>query len=286
MARHAELEDRCAAVVSRASSLVLISWDLGYRVGVKARDAVLRRQRGADTALSARYCVDVWRQHRVAVGVPRVLLELGPGASTGVGVAAIAGGVGTYTALDNIARADASVDPGFASAIAAAMGTDVPSDLDDRIRYVAPWCLTAVPPESVDAAISQAVKEHVADLPGTYAAIARWLRPGGVTSQQIDFRSHAISPWWNGHLRYPDDLWKRLKGRSDPINRQPLAAHLTAIEAAGLRITRLEVGRRHNRIPRAQLAARFHNLSEDDLSTASAFIVAERPRELTGGACA
>ena len=40
--------------------------------------------------------------------------------------------------------------------------------------------------ESVDMIYSQAVLEHVDELPGVYGAMRRWLQANGVMSHQID----------------------------------------------------------------------------------------------------
>jgi hypothetical protein len=60
---------------------------------------------------------------------------------------------------------------------------------------------------------SQAVFEHVVDLRGTYEALRRWLKPGGVMSHQIDFKAHGTAKRWDGHWAYSDFIWKLLVRR-------------------------------------------------------------------------
>jgi len=49
---------------------------------------------------------------------------------------------------------------------------------------------SAVERDSIDLLFSQAVLEHVDDLPATYQAMRLWVKPEGMVSHQIDFRCH------------------------------------------------------------------------------------------------
>ena len=68
--------------------------------------------RDAGATVSARYCYSVWLRHLVKLdeaGVstrPGVVAELGPGASLGVGLAALISGAGKYYAFDEIKYAN------------------------------------------------------------------------------------------------------------------------------------------------------------------------------------
>ena len=65
---------------------------------------------------------------------------------------------------------------------------------DSLINYVAPWDdAQLLEKESVDMIFSQAVMEHVANLPFTYKAFSEWLKPNGFMSHQIDFRCHGTA---------------------------------------------------------------------------------------------
>ncbi len=44
--------------------------------------------------------------------------------------------------------------------------------------------------------LSQAVLEHVNDLPGAFEALRRWLAPAGVMTHTLDFGSHGITDKW------------------------------------------------------------------------------------------
>ncbi len=64
------------------------------------------RIRGTGGTISARYCYSVWMRHLVIAkenGLntsPRIVAELGPGDSLGIGLAALIGGCDRYFAFD------------------------------------------------------------------------------------------------------------------------------------------------------------------------------------------
>lgn len=141
------------------------------------------------------------------------------------------------------------------------------------IDYRAPWQEVADEDvESVDFILSNAVMEHVANLPETYAATSRWLRPGGYASHQIDFRSHSLFRAWDGHWACPGWLWYLFVGRRlYLINREPFATHLALARDEGfqdcccIRVESPPVSRR--------LAKRFRDMSTQDRSTSGAYLL-------------
>ena len=146
------------------------------------------------------------------------------------------------------------------------------------VRYAAPWQDGArIERGAMDWIFSQAVKEHVDDLAGTYAACRDWLAPGGVMSHQIDLKSHGTANAWNGHWAYSDALWRMIRGRRlYLINRQPASAHRAALGAAGFAIVAEQPVPRQDGISREKLARRFRTLSDDDLATSGLFLAARR----------
>jgi SAM-dependent methyltransferase len=284
-----------------------------------------RRRRGGIETLSARYCYAVWLRHLVKARDsgqstdPRAVAELGPGASLGVGIAALLSGAERYVALDvirhatgsaNLAVFDELVDlltqrtpipgPDEYPEIRPSLGSlGFPSDIlsDDRlqvslaverlgrlrelvrleqIEYVVPWDDPAVIERgSIDLVFSQAVMEHVADLRHAYAAMYRWLKPGGLMSHQIDFRAHGTSPAWNGHWAYRRWLWRVTQG--SPINRQPLSRHLAAIQEVGMSLVTVEAEQTDQGLNRDALAADWRWLTDGDLECPGVFIQAIRP---------
>jgi hypothetical protein len=147
-----------------------------------------------------------------------------------------------------------------------------------HVSYFAPWDdEAAIQAESVDLAFSQAVMEHVVNVESTYMALAKWLRPGGCMSHSIDFRSHRTAAEWNGHWRYSDLVWKIIVGRrAFLINREPCSTHLRAIHSNGFDVRLVQRSSQSGGCERAQLAPRFRDLEDDDMSTSVGFVVAQK----------
>jgi SAM-dependent methyltransferase len=146
------------------------------------------------------------------------------------------------------------------------------------VTYVQPSeTRQVISPGSVDLIFSQAVLEHVDDLETVYRSCSEWLRPGGLMSHQIDFKSHGTSREWNGHWVYPVSVWRLIRGnRRYLINRKPCGAHLRAIQKAGFEIVAEERMRGFSRLKRAQLAGVLREMPQDDLTTAGVFLVAKK----------
>jgi SAM-dependent methyltransferase len=146
------------------------------------------------------------------------------------------------------------------------------------IRYVVPWTDEgAVEAGTVDMIVSQAVLEHVDDLEGAYRAFARWLKPGGIMSHQISFHSHGLSKRWNGYRAYPEIVWTLLRGRRPwLLNRQPPSVHIELARSNGFTILRLDTKRGEDGIARSELAARWRQLSDDDLACIDIFMQARK----------
>lgn len=149
------------------------------------------------------------------------------------------------------------------------------------IQYMVPWSdASVIKSGSVDVVISHSVLEHVEDLPTTYEALASWLKPGGLMSHQIDFTAHGLSEKWNGYRIHSELFWKIALGkRAFFINRQPCSAHIEMMLRNGFEII-CQI-RRHTSdgISRAQLAARWQKLSDDDLNCCELFIQARKPTQ-------
>jgi len=177
------------------------------------------------------------------------------------------------------ARVDAALAPDRVDAIRRALLGEVRPGDPVEIRYRVPWNDDAViEAESVDLILSQAVLEHVDDLPGTYAAMVRWLKPGAVMTHKIDYSSHSLTTTWWGHWALPDPLWWLIRGRRPfLINRQPHSRHLALLDAAGVRIAAETVYPGEGAAPRWVLARRFRGFTDVDCATRGATIVGVRP---------
>ncbi len=148
-----------------------------------------------------------------------------------------------------------------------------------EISYHVPWYdPKVVRKHSVDTIFSQAALEHVEDVSHTYYSLWRWLRPGGFMSHQIDFRCHGHAEFWNGNWAYSDLTWKLMMGnRGYSLNRQPHSAHLRCMMEYGFRVVCDMKTTDASRIARRKLAPRFSTISDEDLVTSSAFILAVKP---------
>jgi hypothetical protein len=154
----------------------------------------------------------------------------------------------------------------------------------NSIQYMCPWNDSKIiENDSVDMIFSQAVLEHVEDLKHTYDAMYKWVKKGGCISNQIDFESHGLSDEWNGHWSFSDLTWKLIKGnRPYLINREPLSKHLKAAQDAGFEIILVLPMKTFpsdtytGTIERDKLAKKFRNMSEEDFTTTSAYILARK----------
>jgi SAM-dependent methyltransferase len=254
------------------------------------------------------------------------VVELGPGDTLGIGLAALLSGSERYIALDVVQYAEPAANllvleelvslfrerapipdenefptvrpvlPSYAfpddvftpqrltiflnpdrlNAIRAAIeNPSLNASADARISYVVPWEPGMIENASVDLIYSQSVLEYPRDLAALYAEMWRWLKPGGIMSHEIDFKSIGLTEDWNGHWTCSDALWQIAMGRRRwSINRAPHSAHIALLESLGCRVVCDERTNRSSGITRAQLAPRFRDLTDEDLTTSSALIQA------------
>lgn len=164
--------------------------------------------------------------------------------------------------------------------------SNIKSDLinghNNIVNYVAPWNDDAsiFPQKSSDLIISNAVMEHVDDLNSVYHAMNVWLKPDGYISHCVDFRSHGLFPGWNGHWTASPQQREDL-AKSNPflINYQPLSAHINIIKHNGFEIIKVIRSSSKNNLTRDQLGADFKDLSDEDLNTETAWIIAKKTRD-------
>ncbi len=144
------------------------------------------------------------------------------------------------------------------------------------IQYRAPWIsANVIEHESIDLVCSQAVLEHVDDLPGVYACMHSWLKPSGFISHQIDLKCHGWANEWNGHWTYSDLMWKLVRGKDVwLINREPKSTHTRVLGESGFNVIRSDSVRTQSKLTSGMLAKKFKHLSDDDLTTSGVFIQA------------
>jgi SAM-dependent methyltransferase len=142
------------------------------------------------------------------------------------------------------------------------------------VQYKVPWYDSNIVEEaSVDMVFSQAVLEHVDELPVTYERMRRWLKPTGFMSHSIDFKAHGSADEWNGHWAYSDFTWKLIKGkRPYLINRQPHSYHLDLLNEFGFNVVCDITNELPSKMSSDDLAPRFRHMQPEDLTTGSAFI--------------
>lgn len=292
--------------------------------------------RGGGGTRSPRYCYSVWLRHLVMARrhglstTPRMVAELGPGDSVGVGLAALLTGSEHYVALDVVGYASVKRNLEIMDGLVALLteraripheqelqeiqpeldSWDFPSDIltDQRLAaalaparlgrirqatreigsahpaanptlsYRTSWRdADQIQEGAVDMILSQAVLEHVDDLPRTYAAMHAWLKPTGFMSHQIDFRSHGWTKQWNGHWALSDLQWRMTRGRRAYfLNGAPCSRHLDLLRKHGFSIVCLERMQDMTGIERASLSSRYRQIPDEDLNTAGVFVQATK----------
>ena len=172
------------------------------------------------------------------------------------------------------ARLDAWLAADRVSAIRAALATPGTVHGGIQIEYRSTLDGLASP---ADLVFSQAVLEHVDDIDVEYARMYRALGPAGVTSHQIDFKSHRFARAWNGHWTFSDRRWRLIRGaRRYAINRAPLHEHLAGLSAAGFVDVAIERTVSSSALVRADLQPRFSDMPQADLTTSSALVQARK----------
>lgn len=173
-------------------------------------------------------------------------------------------------------RLDEALEDGRIQRIRDALGQmEVTPPLHQMITYRAPWTdPTVIRRGSVDYIFSQATLEHVDALPDVYECMSHWLKPGGLCSHTIDFRSHGTSDSWNGHWACSDLLWRAVRGRrSQCINREPCSTHMELLGEHGFSVRRQIARSSVSAIHRSDLSKRFRGMSHGDLTTSGVFVV-------------
>ena len=170
------------------------------------------------------------------------------------------------TRLESIRKAISTID-----------SLNVPKQ-DKMIKYVVPWDgADVIKSSTVDMVFSQAALQCIENLESTYKSIRQWLKPNGIQSHTIEFKACGSADEWFGHWQYSDLEWKIVKGRkSFYINRQPYSTHKDFLRKNNFKIIIEKKDLHKSNINRKKLAVRFRDMSDDDLSTCSAFIQSKK----------
>jgi hypothetical protein len=150
------------------------------------------------------------------------------------------------------------------------------------VKYIVPWENYQGVYPACDWVFSQAVLEHINNLPRFYDVMKQMLKSGGISSHDIDFRSHNQTYTWNGHWAIPDRKWEKIC-TSRPyliINREPLSTFLNLFREYGFVIREANKfsgnNEEHPSVKKEKLAGKFKSLSEDDFTTSTCFMIAEK----------
>jgi SAM-dependent methyltransferase len=222
------------------------------------------------------YPQSVFDKHRRAIEKVRPLegrvLEIGPGGNVAVAALLVKHGAAEAVCIDS--------EPWLADneSLYEELGLD--AGVLARVEYVAPCPIESVPfeDESFDIVFSHACLEHVADPAAAVASIARVLRPGGVTTHEIDLRDHRDFSNPLRLLKHRDLTWKlAMSRRPAAANRWRMSDFRRAFEEAGLGI--LDLARTEVTVTeedRRSFAPRFRALALDDLGTTVIFLTAAK----------
>lgn len=162
-----------------------------------------------------------------------------------------------------------------------ACGQGQPLQEDSMILYEVPWTdASVIRQESVDMIISQAVLQHVNDLPGTYRSMNAWLKKDGIMSHNIDLKSMGSSDHWYGHWTYSELEWKIVKGRKKYlINREPYSVHMRLADESGFKVVK-EIKDIQALPDRNQFSGQYRKMKEEDMTISSLFMQAVKTRLL------
>jgi SAM-dependent methyltransferase len=255
------------------------------------------------------YPLGVFRKHATALaplhegGLQGTdVLEIGPGGNVGVSLLMLLAGAKSATCLDVMpwiqgtgpdalypalveAAAKAPETYLVAPALRERAQTDpeaVARELLKHITYICPMDIatTTLPDASQDVIFSHACFEHFGDPAGSIAQIARLLRPGGVTSHQVDLRDHRDFSHPLEFLRYSESVWHLANSNrpSGVRNRWRAPEYRAAFEQRGLEVVALHATDTTTvtEVMRHKFHAHFQAMSLEDLAIIGILLVARK----------
>ena len=213
---------------------------------------------------------------RLGVAIPgKRLVEIGCGATNGVGYALAAMGAASVVCQEPYARHDVGLD-------AKHLQHQVLAHPQVKFHTVTRTdTLADLPDGSVDVVLSNSVLEHVKDLPALCAELARILAPGGVMLHRVDYRDHFFKYPFH-FLLFSQKVWNRFLDPGD-LPRWRYDDHAAALARVGFDVSVLDYARDEDAF--AAVADRLHpdfaDRDPDVLSIVTATLVCclRRPGE-------
>lgn len=259
---------------------------------VRRLRTVRKLSRGYDPMKDqASYPASVFEHHRSAIPDGwlrgRSLLEIGPGGNYGVAFLFLLSGGARATCID-VTDWGSKTAPSLYLDLArdfCAEGADraeaAASDALGRLDVVIPADVHAMPfpDETFDYVYSQASFEHFGVPRQAIREIARVLKPGGLTTHQIDLRDHRSFERPLDFLHHSRPIWHLATSRRTCFtNRMRASEYREEFEAAGLHVLRLDPTEKTavSEQARSRFSREFRNHTLEDLSTVGIFIGARR----------
>lgn len=194
-----------------------------------------------------RYTFDLLRAVESAGGVSgKSVLEIGPGDNLVTGLAFLAAGAKSYTAIDRFPGAYASPTAReWYRLLSANWPDEWPADLDPDVfpddQRVATKAVSVEGAEDIgkfDIVCSYHVGEHVSDIAAFAELTKRSLYPGGVGVHVVDFGGHQ----WNRFgdpflfLKFPTLVWDLMGSARGECNRVRFREYADCFRSTGLRV--------------------------------------------------
>lgn len=196
-----------------------------------------RRISPRDIQANADYDLGVVSQWRLQ-GLDPVgqdIVEIGPGSDLGTGVALLALGAASYTAVDRFPLAEAALDE-VHERIGASLGADGRT-LRRDIRYVVGELPARRSIPAATTILSNATLEHVEDVERLFEWMAQVSADGARHIHIVDPKTHMRwvrerDPW--NILRYPDALYRTFLSYPGAPNRLLLSDYVAAAAQSGI----------------------------------------------------
>jgi len=258
----------------------------------------------------AEYPLSIYLKHAALLAPQRSqgfagadVLEIGPGGNVGVGFLMLLAGAKSVVCLDVVPWIQGDgpdrLYPSLVEAAAADPQTylvapalleraqqdpaGLARELQGAITYLCPEAIetTTLPDASQDIIFSQACFEHFPDPARAIHQIGRLLRPGGVTSHEVDLRDHRNFDHPLDFLRYSDSIWRMATSNwpSGVRNRWRASEYRAAFEKSGMPVVTLEALRTTEVTAemRRQYQPQFQAKSLEELSIIGIHVIARKP---------